>query len=207
MNHGKPTDPDAATSGTTKPAPRSDGSSKGISRRALLAGAGAGAVAWSNLTIINKARAAETLRVLAWPGYDEKPVVAEFEEANKVKVEFKNYIGGEQMLQYFGQVPKGTFDAIISDAEYIQKFVAQGVIDPMNPANFKSLADYHPKYRDFPCCAHPKARPGASPLGSAATGSPTTRSWFQRKRSIAGNRFCCPSSRASWSCSTGICRI
>lgn len=158
MKHGKPTDPDAATSGTTKPAPRSDGSSKGISRRALLAGAGAGAVAWSNLTIINKARAAETLRVLAWPGYDEKPVVAEFEEANKVKVEFKNYIGGEQMLQYFGQVPKGTFDAIISDAEYIQKFVAQGVIDPMDPANFKSLADYHPKYRDFPLLRAPEGK-------------------------------------------------
>jgi spermidine/putrescine transport system substrate-binding protein len=129
----------------------------GVSRRSLLAAA-AGAVAWSNLTIINKARAATTLKVLSWPGYDEKPVVGEFEEANKVKVEFKNYIGGEQMLQYFGQVPKGTFDAIISDAEYIQKFVAQGALDPMDPKTFKNLADYHPKYQDFPLLRAPDGK-------------------------------------------------
>ena len=127
---------------------------QGLSRRSVLAAA-AGVAAWSNLTIINKANAAPTLKILAWPGYDEKPVVGEFEEANKVKVEFKNYIGGEQMLQYFGQVPKGTFDAIISDAEYIQKFVAQGVLDPMDPKMFKNLADYHPKYQNFPLLRAP----------------------------------------------------
>jgi spermidine/putrescine transport system substrate-binding protein len=129
----------------------------GFSRRSLLTAA-AGAVAWSNLTIINKASAATTLKILSWPGYDEKPVVGEFEEANKVKVEFKNYIGGEQMLQYFGQVPSGTFDAIISDAEYIQKFVAQGVLDPMDPKMFKNLADYHPKYQDFPLLRAPDGK-------------------------------------------------
>ena len=128
----------------------------GVTRRGILFGAGA--VAWTNLTIINKASAATALRVLSWPGYDEKPVVGEFEEANKVKVEFKNYIGGEQMLQYFAQVPKGSFDAIISDAEYIQKFVAQGVLDTLNPADFPNLADYHPKYRDFPLMRAPDGK-------------------------------------------------
>ena len=109
----------------------------------------AGAVSWSNLTLINRARAADTLRVLAWPGYDEKPVVGEFEETNKVKVEFKNYIGGEQMLQFYGQSPKGTFDAIISDAEYVQKFVAQKALVPLNKPDFPNLKDFHPKYQDF----------------------------------------------------------
>ncbi len=92
-------------------------------------------------------------RVLAWPGYDEKPVVGEFEEANKVKVEFKNYIGGEQMLQYFAQVPKGSFDAIISDAEYIQKFVAQGVLDPLNPADLHQPRRLPPEIPGFPAAA------------------------------------------------------
>ena len=129
--------------------------SEGLTRRAAVAGA---AAAVSTFTIISKARAASALRVLAWPGYDEKPVVGEFEEANKVKVEFKNYIGGEQMLQYFAQVPKGTFDAIISDAEYIQKFVAQGVLEPMDPASFMNLAEYHPKYSDFPLLRAPEGK-------------------------------------------------
>ena len=119
-----------------------------VPRRWLLGAAAAGA-AWSGLTIINKAQAAGPLRVLAWPGYDEKPVVGEFEDTHKVKVEFKNYIGGEQMLQYYSQVPKGTFDAIISDAEYVQKFVAQNALTPLNKADFPNLKDFHPKYQDF----------------------------------------------------------
>ena len=121
-----------------------------ISRRGILkAGAAAGVVSWANLTIINKATAAGPLRVLAWPGYDEKPVVGEFEEANGVKVEFKNYIGGEQMLQFYSQTPKGTLDAIISDAEYVQKFVAQNALVPLNKADFPNLKEFHPKYQDF----------------------------------------------------------
>jgi len=120
-----------------------------ISRRAFVAAAtAAGAVSWTNLTIF-QASAQAPLRVLAWPGYDEKPVVGEFEEANKVKVEFKNYIGGEQMLQFYAQTPKGTFDAIISDAEYVQKFVAQNALVPLNKADFPAIKDFHPAYQDF----------------------------------------------------------
>jgi spermidine/putrescine transport system substrate-binding protein len=140
-----PTEPSIAS---VSPASPGDG----VSRRAVLGAAAAGAAgfAWSSLAVPRKLKAATPLRVLAWPGYDEKPVVGEFEELHKVKVEFKNYIGGEQMLQYFAQSPKGTFDAIISDAEYIQKFVAQGALDTLSPGDFPALAEFHPKYRDFP---------------------------------------------------------
>ena len=76
-------------------------------------------------------------------------MVGEFEETNKVKVEFKNYIGGEQMLQFYAQTPKGTFDAIISDAEYVQKFVAQNALVPLNKADFPAIKEFHPAYQDF----------------------------------------------------------
>ena len=122
----------------------------GLSRRTFLASAATGVVSWTSLTIINKAKAAsKTLRVLAWPGYDEKPVVGAFEEKYGVKVEFKNYIGGEQMMQFYSQTPKGTFDAIISDAEYVQKFVAQKALVPLKKADFPHLKDFHPSYQDF----------------------------------------------------------
>jgi spermidine/putrescine transport system substrate-binding protein len=120
-------------------------SRRGLLKAAVIGGAAVGA----NISIFHRARAAQVMRVLAWPGYDEKPVVGEFEDTHKIKVEFKNYIGGEQMLQYYAQSPKGTFDAIISDAEYVQKFVAQGVLEPLNKAGFPNLKDYHPKYQDF----------------------------------------------------------
>lgn len=121
-------------------------------RRQFIAGAMAtGAVAWSNLTIFERqAKAADKLRILCWPGYEEKPVIEEFEDVNKCKVEFKTYIGGEQMLQFYAQSPKGTFDAIISDAEYVQKLTAQKALDPMKPADFPNLKDFHPDYADFP---------------------------------------------------------
>lgn len=143
----------SASEGADIVAMRDDASARGgssISRRAFVAAAAAaGAVSWTNLTIINRAQAAGPLRVLAWPGYDEKPVVGEFEETNGVKVEFKNYIGGEQMLQFYGQTPKGTFDAIISDAEYVQKFVAQNALVPLNKADFPAFKEFHPAYQDF----------------------------------------------------------
>src|SRR5882724_73488 len=120
-------------------------------RRRFLGGATAAGVAgWSGLTIFSRtAHAAGRMRVLCWPGYEEKPVIEEFEQKNDCKVEFKTYIGGEQMLQFFAQSPKGTFDAIISDAEYVQKFVAQKALVPLNKADFKNLQYFHPKYQDF----------------------------------------------------------
>jgi len=151
FDHAAPDGADSAKEQTHIAAPRSS-SGSGLSRRRFLASAAAtaGVVSWSNLTIINKTKAAsKTLRVLAWPGYDEKPVVGAFEEKYGVKVEFKNYIGGEQMMQFYSQTPKGTFDAIISDAEYVQKFVAQKAVVPLKKADFPHLKEFHPSYQDF----------------------------------------------------------
>jgi spermidine/putrescine transport system substrate-binding protein len=122
-----------------------------LTRRKFLANSAlaAGAVSWSNLTLINRTQAAETLHVMTWPGYDEKLVIGEFEELNNVKVQFKNYVGDEQMLQFYAQSPKGTFDALVIDAEYVQKFVAQNALVALNKADFPSLKDFHPKYQDF----------------------------------------------------------
>lgn len=91
-----------------------------------------------------------TLRILSWPGYDEPDVVEEFQDQHKVKLEFKTYLGGEQMLQFFSQVPRGTFDSIIVDAEYIQKLLALNAIDPLNSADYPELQNYHSSYQNFP---------------------------------------------------------
>jgi spermidine/putrescine transport system substrate-binding protein len=126
--------------------------SKGLTRRSLNKGLGAlaASTAFGTFTIISRsARAAGPLRILCWPGYEEKDVIAEFEDLNKVKVEFKIYIGGEQMLQFFAQTPPGTFDAIISDAEYVQKFVAQNAVEAFPTAGLPELANYHPRFADF----------------------------------------------------------
>lgn len=121
-------------------------------RRAVTAGLGAvgAALGFGTFTIISKsATAAGPLRVLCWPGYEEADVIAEFEDLHKVKVDFKIYIGGEQMLQFFAQTPPGTYDAIISDAEYVQKLVATNAVEAFPTAGVPALADYHPRFADF----------------------------------------------------------
>lgn len=121
--------------------------SSGLTRRKLLA---TGAAAVTSFTYFSpRAEAAAPLRILCWPGYEEKNVIEEFEETYKTKVEFKIYIGGEQMLQFFAQTPAGTFDAIISDAEYVQKLKAQNAIEAFSTEGFDQLPNYHPNFLNF----------------------------------------------------------
>lgn len=132
--------------------PASAGSIIRPTRRSFTAGLSAAALAagFGTFTIFNKsAQAAGPLRILCWPGYEEPDVIAEFEDLHKVKVDFKIYIGGEQMLQFFAQTPPGTYDAIISDAEYVQKLVATGAVEPFAKSAIPELANYHPRFADF----------------------------------------------------------
>lgn len=92
----------------------------------------------------------QVLRILSWAGYDEPEIIGPFEQKMGVKVEFKTYVGGEQMLQFFNQSPPGTFDGLISDGEYVTKLAKIGAIAPLNPADFPALKDYNSVYQDFP---------------------------------------------------------
>lgn len=90
-----------------------------------------------------------TLRVLSWPGYDEPEVIDGFKEEFGVDVEFRTYLGGEQMLQFYNQSPQGTFDVLIADGEYVERLVALDALEALNPDDFPNLADYHPEYQEF----------------------------------------------------------
>ena len=121
----------------------------GLSRRTLLK-AGAAAAAAGSLTVFSRsARAADRLRVLAWPGYEEKGIAREFEETHGVRVDFKTYIGGEQMLQLFHRAPRGTYDSVLLDAEYVRKLAAVDALEPYNPADVPELANYHPEFTNM----------------------------------------------------------
>jgi spermidine/putrescine transport system substrate-binding protein len=96
------------------------------------------------------AKSGGTIRVLSWPGYEEKEVVGKFENDTGIKVEFKNYVGGEQMLQLVSQSPPGTYDSIVADAEYLPKLIALGVIDPLKAEDFPEVQNYVPAYQNMP---------------------------------------------------------
>ena len=62
-------------------------------------------------------------------------MVGAFEEANHIKVESKYYTGGDNMLALIAQSPPGTYDVILSDAEYVTQlgrlFGADELIIPL----------------------------------------------------------------------------
>lgn len=120
---------------------------RGMTRRSVLA---TGAAALATPMLSRRAFAAPTpLTMLAWYGHAEPDIVAEFEAANNVKFVPKYYTGGDNMLGLISQSPPGTFDLILSDAEYVQQLKAGGQIEALDPADYP-FDDFFPEFQKFP---------------------------------------------------------
>lgn len=121
---------------------------KPVSRRAFLS-AGAATLAMPMLSRRAFAGAPTELTMLAWYGHAEPDVVAEFEAENNVEFVPKYYTGGDNMLGLISQSPPGTFDVILSDAEYVQQLNAAGYIEQLDPKDYH-FDDYFPEFQKFP---------------------------------------------------------
>lgn len=97
--------------------------------------------AWAQTTEIN---------MLAWYGHGEPDMVAEYEAANNVKFVPKYYAGGDNMLALIAQSPPGTYDIILSDAEFVQQLNAAGYIDPLDAADYPFDDMLHEDFKQFP---------------------------------------------------------
>ncbi|QFT94460.1 Spermidine/putrescine-binding periplasmic protein precursor [Roseovarius sp. THAF9] len=97
--------------------------------------------AWAQTTEIN---------MLAWYGHGEPDIVGAFEEANNVKFVPKYYAGGDNMLALIAQSPPGTYDLILSDAEFVQQLNALGYIEELNAADYPFDDMLHPDFEKFP---------------------------------------------------------
>ncbi|WP_037381709.1 polyamine ABC transporter substrate-binding protein [Sinorhizobium americanum] len=119
-------------------------------RREILKGAavlGGGILAMPYLSRLAFANPVE-LNMLAWYGHAEPDVVAQFEAENNVKFKPKYYTGGDNMLGLIAQSPSGTFDVILSDAEYVQQLNAAGYIEELDPRDY-AFDDYFPEFQQF----------------------------------------------------------
>ena len=117
-------------------------------RREILKVSGAAALsmpfvsrAWAQVTEIN---------MLAWYGHGEPDMVADFEAANNVKFKPKYYAGGDNMLALIAQSPPGTYDLILSDAEFVQQLNAANYIEEMNAADYPFDDMLHEDFTKFP---------------------------------------------------------
>jgi len=120
---------------------------RGPTRRAFLA---AGTAALATPMLSRRAFAAPTeLTMLAWYGHAEPDIVAEFEAEHNVRFVPKYYTGGDNMLGLISQSPPGTFDVILSDAEYVQALNAAGHLEELDPDDYP-LDEFFPEFQEFP---------------------------------------------------------
>ncbi|MFO1170782.1 MAG: spermidine/putrescine ABC transporter substrate-binding protein [Hyphomicrobiaceae bacterium] len=125
---------------------------KPVSRRKVLGGlaTGLGAAAFP-MPYVNRAWADTVeLNMLSWYGHGEPDVVGEFEQANNVKFKPKYYAGGDNMLGLIAQSPAGTYDVILSDAEFVQQLNAAGYVEELNPADYPFDDMIHDDFKQFP---------------------------------------------------------
>ena len=97
--------------------------------------------AWSEPTEIN---------MLAWYGHGEPDIVEEFEAMHNVKFKPKYYAGGDNMLALIAQSPPGTYDIILSDAEFVQQLNAAGYIVELDPSDYPFDEFMYETFTQFP---------------------------------------------------------
>ena len=123
------------------------------SRRAFIKSStvAAGALAMPMILTSNKARAAPTeINLLAWYGHGESDVVAAYEAANNVKFNKKYYSGGDNMMALISQSPPGTYDLILSDAEFVLQLNEAGYIEELDAADYNFDDMLHEDFKKFP---------------------------------------------------------
>jgi len=121
------------------------------SRRDVLKYSGATAAVTLAAPYVNRSWAATTeLNMLAWYGHGEPDMVKEFEAMHNVKFKPKYYAGGDNMLALIAQSPPGTYDAILSDAEFVQQLNEAGYIEELNAADYDFSDFIYDDFKQFP---------------------------------------------------------
>ena len=131
---------------------RNPGSEAPFTRRTFLHGtaAAAGGVLAAPYVIRQASAEATEINMLAWYGHGEPDIVGAFEEANNVKFKPKYYAGGDNMLALIAQSPPGTYDIILSDAEFVQQLNAAGYIEALDPNDYPFDDMLHEDFARFP---------------------------------------------------------
>lgn len=91
--------------------------------------------------------AGNTVRLLAWVGYDEADLWREFRESSGIDVAVKTYIGGTAMLNELKKNPD-SYDVVVLDPEFIALAHQNNLLDSMDRDAF-DFSEYHPFFREL----------------------------------------------------------
>lgn len=77
-----------------------------------------------------------SLSVLTWCDHEDAALLAPFEAANKVKVNFKDISSTAQILAVLGQSKPGDWDVVVLDETDTARLAGMGLLAPLNPTDY-----------------------------------------------------------------------
>lgn len=106
------------------------------------------AAALCSLAVCVPARALDTLRVLAWPGYADADLVQRFERRYKVRVEV-SFVSSDDALRHklVGNRARD-YDVFAANTAEMRYYLDQGLIVPLRVENMPNRARQLPRFRD-----------------------------------------------------------
>lgn len=93
--------------------------------------------------------AGDTLRVLTWPGYADPDLVKVFERRTGSRVELTLVDSDEALWQKISNREAKDFDVFAANTAELQRYIARGLVVPINTARLPNLANQLPRFRDL----------------------------------------------------------
>ena len=90
---------------------------------------------------------ADTLRVLAWPGYADPDVVKAFEQRSGVRVEVSFIDSDSAMWKRLTGVKDPEFDVFAVNTAELQRYLRRGLVLPIQPDRIPNLANQMARFR------------------------------------------------------------
>ncbi len=94
------------------------------------------------------ASAQEVLRVLAWDGYADADIVAAFEKQSGAKVEVTYATSDDDLWNKLNDGAKA-YDVFAANTAELQRYVAQGLVVPVDLTQVKNHAQQLPRFQDL----------------------------------------------------------
>ncbi|MBC9249320.1 spermidine/putrescine ABC transporter substrate-binding protein [Pseudomonas alcaligenes] len=103
-----------------------------------------------SLSPVTALAAKAPLRILAWPGYADSDLVAEFEQRQEVKVEV-TLVGSDEVLRSkLAANNGGDYDVIAANTAEIEQYVNQQLLQPLQPQKIGNTTRQLWRFRDYP---------------------------------------------------------
>ena len=90
------------------------------------------------------------LRLLTWPGYADADLVAQFEQEHDVRVEITLVGNDDVMRSKLAENDGGNYDLIAANTAEIERYIDQGLLQPLQPARIANTTRQLWRFRDYP---------------------------------------------------------